>query len=122
MYWFFFGYLYLFDHIFVCRGGSCISHAHVLQLTLRAVNSSRSAFACFLMSPLFFQRYQAPSDQAFRCKMPIKVTDKVLPFSQIWHINFLLYFACFLVFFPSFKNFSVLVLHTLMLSLYRFSV
>ncbi|KAL7886175.1 hypothetical protein AOLI_G00064700 [Acnodon oligacanthus] len=41
-------------------------------LTLRAVNSSRSAFACFLLSPLFFQRYQTPSDQTFRCKMPIK--------------------------------------------------
>ncbi|XP_053487712.1 cell cycle checkpoint control protein RAD9A [Ictalurus furcatus] len=46
-------------------------------LTLRAVNSSRSAFACFLMSPLFFQRYQAPPDQAFRCKMPIKSVQTV---------------------------------------------
>uniref|UniRef100_W5L786 Cell cycle checkpoint control protein n=1 Tax=Astyanax mexicanus TaxID=7994 RepID=W5L786_ASTMX len=46
-------------------------------LTLRAVNSSRSAFACFLLSPLFFQRYQAPSDHAFRCKMPIKSMQAV---------------------------------------------
>ncbi|XP_026796337.2 cell cycle checkpoint control protein RAD9A [Pangasianodon hypophthalmus] len=46
-------------------------------LTLRAVNSSRSAFACFLMTPLFFQRYQAPPDQAFRCKMPIKSVQTV---------------------------------------------
>ncbi|XP_060783308.1 cell cycle checkpoint control protein RAD9A isoform X2 [Neoarius graeffei] len=46
-------------------------------LTLRTVNSSRSAFACFLMSPLFFQRYQAPPDQAFRCKMPIKSVQAV---------------------------------------------
>ncbi|KAF7707051.1 cell cycle checkpoint control protein RAD9A [Silurus meridionalis] len=46
-------------------------------LTLRAVNSSRSAFACFLMSPLFFQRYQAPPDHAFRCKMPIKSVQTV---------------------------------------------
>ncbi|KAI5624837.1 cell cycle checkpoint control protein RAD9A [Silurus asotus] len=46
-------------------------------LTLRAVNSSRSAFACFLMSPLFFQRYQAPPDHTFRCKMPIKSVQTV---------------------------------------------
>ncbi|MCI4379688.1 hypothetical protein PGIGA_G00231210 [Pangasianodon gigas] len=46
-------------------------------LTLRAVNSSRSAFACFLMTPLFFQRYQAPPDQALRCKMPIKSVQTV---------------------------------------------
>ncbi|KAF5904955.1 cell cycle checkpoint control protein RAD9A, partial [Clarias magur] len=46
-------------------------------LTLRAVNSSRSAFACFLMSPLFFQKYQAPPDQTFRCKMPIKSVQTV---------------------------------------------
>ncbi|KAK3535991.1 hypothetical protein QTP70_023740 [Hemibagrus guttatus] len=46
-------------------------------LTLRAVNSSRSAFACFLMSPLFFQRFQYPPDQAFRCKMPIKSIQTV---------------------------------------------
>lgn len=46
-------------------------------LALRSVNSSRSAFACFLLSPLFFQRYQAPSDQSFRCKMPIKSVQAV---------------------------------------------
>ncbi|GAA6096816.1 cell cycle checkpoint control protein RAD9A [Tachysurus ichikawai] len=46
-------------------------------LTLRAVNSSRSAFAYFLMSPLFFQRFQHPPDQAFRCKMPIKSVQTV---------------------------------------------
>ncbi|KTG05181.1 hypothetical protein cypCar_00015367 [Cyprinus carpio] len=46
-------------------------------LALRSVNSSRSAFACFLLSPLFFQKYQAPSDQSFRCKMPIKSIQAV---------------------------------------------
>ncbi|XP_027010455.1 cell cycle checkpoint control protein RAD9A [Tachysurus fulvidraco] len=46
-------------------------------LTLRAVNSSRSAFAYFLMSPLFFQRFKHPPDQAFRCKMPIKSVQTV---------------------------------------------
>uniref|UniRef100_A0A673IY19 Uncharacterized protein n=1 Tax=Sinocyclocheilus rhinocerous TaxID=307959 RepID=A0A673IY19_9TELE len=35
------------------------------------------SFACFLLSPLFFQRYQAPSDQSFRCKMPIKSVQAV---------------------------------------------
>ncbi|XP_077091901.1 cell cycle checkpoint control protein RAD9A [Siphateles boraxobius] len=46
-------------------------------LALRSVNSSRSAFACFLLSPLFFQKYQAPSDQSFRCKIPIKSVQAV---------------------------------------------
>ncbi|XP_076878535.1 cell cycle checkpoint control protein RAD9A [Brachyhypopomus gauderio] len=46
-------------------------------LTLRAVNSSRSAFACFLLSSLFFQRYQARPDQAFHCKVPIKSMQAV---------------------------------------------
>lgn len=46
-------------------------------LALRSVNSSRSAFACFLLSPLFFQRYQTSSDQSFRCKMPIKSVQSV---------------------------------------------
>ncbi|XP_056625986.1 cell cycle checkpoint control protein RAD9A [Triplophysa dalaica] len=46
-------------------------------LALRSVNSSRSAFACFLLSPLFFQRYETPSDQSFRCKMPIKSVQSV---------------------------------------------
>ncbi|XP_062856278.1 cell cycle checkpoint control protein RAD9A [Trichomycterus rosablanca] len=46
-------------------------------LTLRTVNSSRSAFACFLLSPLFFQKYQTPPDQTFRCKMPVKSIQAV---------------------------------------------
>ncbi|TRY83919.1 hypothetical protein DNTS_014662 [Danionella cerebrum] len=46
-------------------------------LALRSVNSSRSAFASFLLSPLFFQRYQAPPDQSFRCKMRIKSVQAV---------------------------------------------
>ncbi|XP_074442554.1 cell cycle checkpoint control protein RAD9A isoform X1 [Larus michahellis] len=45
-------------------------------LSLRAVNSSRSAFASFLFAPLFFQRYEAGSTQAdtelFRCKVLMK--------------------------------------------------
>lgn len=56
----------------------------VFQLALRSVNSSRSAFACFLLSPLFFQRYQTPSDQSFRCKMPIKVTVPVFSISPLY--------------------------------------
>ncbi|XP_074023275.1 cell cycle checkpoint control protein RAD9A [Numenius arquata] len=45
-------------------------------LSLRAVNSSRSAFASFLFAPLFFQRYEAggppPDNELFRCKVLMK--------------------------------------------------
>ncbi|NWQ88384.1 RAD9A protein, partial [Burhinus bistriatus] len=45
-------------------------------LSLRAVNSSRSAFASFLFAPLFFQRYEAgdtqPDRELFRCKVLMK--------------------------------------------------
>ncbi|XP_030636752.1 LOW QUALITY PROTEIN: cell cycle checkpoint control protein RAD9A [Chanos chanos] len=46
-------------------------------LALRSVNSSRSAFACFLLSPLFFQRYRTDPDHSFRCKIPIKSVQAV---------------------------------------------
>ncbi|NWY55634.1 RAD9A protein, partial [Chionis minor] len=45
-------------------------------LSLRAVNSSRSAFASFLFAPFFFQRYEAgssqPDGERFRCKVLMK--------------------------------------------------
>ncbi|XP_006893320.1 PREDICTED: cell cycle checkpoint control protein RAD9A [Elephantulus edwardii] len=43
-------------------------------LSLRTVNSSRSAYACFLFAPLFFQQYQGPNtDQdPVRCKILMK--------------------------------------------------
>ncbi|NWU86480.1 RAD9A protein, partial [Onychorhynchus coronatus] len=45
-------------------------------LSLRAVNSSRSAFASFLFAPLFFQLYElggpAPNTECFRCKVHMK--------------------------------------------------
>lgn len=49
-------------------------------LALRTVNSSRSAYACFLFSPTFFQHYDdgtppisdQESDDAIRCKIAIK--------------------------------------------------
>ncbi|XP_029812723.1 cell cycle checkpoint control protein RAD9A isoform X1 [Suricata suricatta] len=43
-------------------------------LSLRTVNSSRSAYACFLFAPLFFQQYQAaaPGQEGLRCKMLMK--------------------------------------------------
>ncbi|XP_028824150.1 cell cycle checkpoint control protein RAD9A [Denticeps clupeoides] len=46
-------------------------------LTLRTVNSSRSAFACFLLSPLFFQKFHVSHGRGFRCKMPIKSVQAV---------------------------------------------
>ncbi|NXE99280.1 RAD9A protein, partial [Menura novaehollandiae] len=45
-------------------------------LSLRAVNSSRSAFASFLFGPLFFQLYEpgstGPDTELFRCKVHMK--------------------------------------------------
>ncbi|XP_069550658.1 cell cycle checkpoint control protein RAD9A [Brachyistius frenatus] len=46
-------------------------------LALRSVNSSRSAYACFLFAPLFFSRYSIPSGHNFRCKMAIKSVQSV---------------------------------------------
>ncbi|XP_034086796.1 cell cycle checkpoint control protein RAD9A [Gymnodraco acuticeps] len=46
-------------------------------LALRSVNSSRSAYACFLFAPLFFSRYTIPIGLAFRCKMAIKSVQAV---------------------------------------------
>ncbi|XP_031413869.1 LOW QUALITY PROTEIN: cell cycle checkpoint control protein RAD9A [Clupea harengus] len=46
-------------------------------LALRTVNSSRSAFACFHLCPLFFQRFHTPQGDSFRCKMPIKSVQAV---------------------------------------------
>lgn len=46
-------------------------------LALRSVNSSRSAYACFLFSPLFFSRYTTNNGNSFRCKMGIKSVQAV---------------------------------------------
>ncbi|KAA8588884.1 hypothetical protein FQN60_010229, partial [Etheostoma spectabile] len=46
-------------------------------LALRSVNSSRSAYACFLFAPLFFSRYTVHTGHTFRCKMAIKSVQAV---------------------------------------------
>ncbi|XP_041847092.1 cell cycle checkpoint control protein RAD9A [Melanotaenia boesemani] len=46
-------------------------------LALRSVNSSRSAYACFLFAPLFFSRYSIPTGLNFHCKMAIKSVQAV---------------------------------------------
>ncbi|XP_020823948.1 cell cycle checkpoint control protein RAD9A isoform X3 [Phascolarctos cinereus] len=49
-------------------------------LSLRTVNASRSAFACFLFAPLFFQHYQAarpPQAQPPRCKVLMKECESL---------------------------------------------
>uniref|UniRef100_G3Q0U9 Cell cycle checkpoint control protein RAD9A n=1 Tax=Gasterosteus aculeatus aculeatus TaxID=481459 RepID=G3Q0U9_GASAC len=46
-------------------------------LALRSVNSSRSAYACFLFAPLFFSRYTIPRGHTFRCKIAIKSVQAV---------------------------------------------
>lgn len=46
------------------------------QLSLRAASPSRSAFASFLLAPLFFQLYQPGAPAAPpRCKVHMKVSD-----------------------------------------------
>ncbi|XP_037531758.1 cell cycle checkpoint control protein RAD9A [Nematolebias whitei] len=46
-------------------------------LALRSVNSSRSAYACFLFAPLFFSRYSVRSGLNFRCRLAIKSVQTV---------------------------------------------
>ncbi|XP_034789039.1 cell cycle checkpoint control protein RAD9A isoform X4 [Pan paniscus] len=57
-----------------CPLTTSLSLLFVAQLSLRTVNSSRSAYACFLFAPLFFQQYQAatPGQDLLRCKILMK--------------------------------------------------
>ena len=56
------------------------------QLALRTVSSSRSAYACFLFAPSFFQHYDdgsaeldtQDSEDSLRCKIAMKVGEKCL--------------------------------------------
>lgn len=59
----------------LCPLTASLSLLFLAQLSLRTVNSSRSAYACFLFAPLFFQQYQAAASgqEALRCKILMKV-------------------------------------------------
>ncbi|XP_067883035.1 cell cycle checkpoint control protein RAD9A-like, partial [Heterodontus francisci] len=72
-------------HALARIGEECYLEALEEGLTLRTVNSSRSAYACFLFSPLFFQKYESgvlipPGDsdlsgtqqENFHCKIAMK--------------------------------------------------
>nr|XP_015289649.1 cell cycle checkpoint control protein RAD9A isoform X11 [Macaca fascicularis] len=61
-----------------CPLTTSLSLLFVAQLSLRTVNSSRSAYACFLFAPLFFQQYQAatPGQDLLRCKILMKTVEK----------------------------------------------
>ncbi|XP_011896868.1 PREDICTED: cell cycle checkpoint control protein RAD9A isoform X5 [Cercocebus atys] len=58
--------------------GNVRRHVTAEPLSLRTVNSSRSAYACFLFAPLFFQQYQAatPGQDLLRCKILMKTVEK----------------------------------------------
>lgn len=53
-----------------------VSLSLLWKLALRTVNSSHSAYSCFLFSPLFFQRYKLgieQSSETIKCKLSTKV-------------------------------------------------
>ncbi|KAL7390816.1 hypothetical protein ABVT39_000008 [Epinephelus coioides] len=70
--------------LFQCAAHMCSvrSESHVQkELALRSVNSTHSAYACFLFSPLFFQHYSLgsvseQSSETIKCKLVMK---SVLP-------------------------------------------
>lgn len=58
------------------RLSDAVSLSLFWKLALRAVNSSHSAYSCFLFSPMFFQRYKLGSEQSsetIKCKLSMKV-------------------------------------------------
>lgn len=72
------------DRACFCPLTASLSLLFLAQLSLRTVNSSRSAYACFLFAPLFFQQYQATTSgqEALRCKILMKV--RCPPPNQEW--------------------------------------
>lgn len=71
-----------------------------VKLALRAVNSSQSAYSCFLFSPLFFQCYKLGSEQSsetIKCRLSMKVhqtfPSPLIP-AQLPQIRWLLYSFC----------------------------
>lgn len=67
-----------------------------LQLAVRTVNSSQSAYACFCFTPLFFQQYVPDPDiqkdcEAVKCKINMKVLSiQNLSVLQDWTMTSLL--------------------------------
>lgn len=80
------------------------------QLALRTVNSSRSAYACFIFVPTFFTKYDGPSStqksaddsDVLKCKITMKV--ELIPnfefystSSEAQYLVFLLYWLIIVI-------------------------
>ena len=65
-------------------------HFFLFQLALRTVNSSRSAYACFVFAPSFFLHYndgvsdenEDSEEEALKCKIGVKVSEIYFETSQ----------------------------------------
>lgn len=72
------------------------------QVSLRSVNSSRSAYACVFFSPMFFQRYSCKNAPEMHLnksgiRLAYKLVIKVHPSSSISILNHVLTFLTLLI-------------------------